>query len=241
MKEFDKIFWGFVFSAVAIAIGWMLNQFGQWFRTQQEDKRNIKIVLFNLLETYFIFIRSDLDKYIQKVTDKTHSKIPKEQQTEEIKALMQSIYSQILIGYLKPELLNEITTIQDRYQDSINTLATIDPLTAYYLSGRTNILESFETLERIFDSIKEIYPNEQKEIQLGANQIIEIIKPDIFKDTLTDLESDIKTIAWKINPYIWYKSIKAIKTLKKNSNERLDNEIDKLFEKINPVFGETKI
>ena len=39
MGDFDKILWGFIFSAVGIVFGWTLNQLGQWFRTRQEDKK----------------------------------------------------------------------------------------------------------------------------------------------------------------------------------------------------------
>ncbi len=237
MNEFDKILLGFIFSVVGIAFGWTLNQFGQWFRTRQEDKKNLKVVLYNLLETYYTFIRSDFDKYVQKVTAKVHSKIPTNEQTEETRTFLQTLYSGIISDYLKPELLGEIKSVQKNYENSIKTLASIDPLTAYYLSGRTNILETFDAIEGVFENIKEQFPSEQNEIQLGANQALEIIKPDIFKDTLTDLENDIKKIAWKINPFVWFKSIRAIKRLKINTNDRLDKEIDKLFEKLNPLFG----
>ena len=193
--------------------------------------------MFNLLETYFLFIRSDLDKYVQKVTDKVQSIIPKDEQSEETKKFMQTLYSGILTSYLKPDLLKEIKVVQENYQSSIKTLATIDPLTAYYLSGRTNILEAFDTIEGMFDNMKEQFPNEHNEIQLGANQVMSIIKPDIFKDTLVDLENDIKKIAWKINPYVWFKSKRAIDRLKVNTNENLTKEIDKMFDKLKPLFG----
>ena len=237
MTDFDKIFWGFVFSAVGIVFGWTLNQVGQWFRTRQEDKKNLKIVLFNLLETYFVFARSDLDKYVQKVTDKVHSMIPLSDQSEEVKVIMQTIYSGIMTNHLKPELLKEIRIVQENYQSSIKTLATIDPLTAYYLSGRTNILETFDTIEGMFDNITEQFPTEHNEVQINANQAFNIIKPDIFKDTVLDLETDIKKIAWKVNPYVWFNSKRAIDRLKVNTNENLDKEIDKMFEKLEPLLG----
>lgn len=236
MTDFDRIFWGFIFSAVGIVFGWTLNQLSQWFRTRQEDKKNLKIVLFNLLEIYFIFIRSDLDKYVQKVTDKVHALIPLDEQSEESKQFMQTLYSGILTNYLKPDLLNEIKVVQENYQNSIKTLATIDPLTAYYLSGKTNILETFNTIEGMFENMKEQFPTEHNEIQTVVNKTINIIKPDIFKDTLADLEKDIKKIAWEINPYVWFKSKHAIVRLKVNTNEHLDREINKMFDKLKPLF-----
>lgn len=238
MTDFDKILWGFIFSAIGIIFGWTLNQLGQWFRIRQEDKKNLKIILFNLLETYFLFIRSDFDKYVQKITNKVQSKISIDDQTEEIKISMQTLYSGILRNSLKPDLLKEIKIVQENYQTSIKTLATIDPLTAYYLSGRTNIIETFDRIEEMFNNMTEQFPNEQDKMKFGVNQVLNIIKPDIFKDTLIDLEKDIKKIAWKINPYVWINSKRAIERLKTNANENLDKRIDEIFDKLKPIFGE---
>lgn len=238
MTDFDKMLWGFIFSAVGIVFGWTLNQFGQWFRTKQEDKKSLKIVLYNLLEIYHIFTRSDLDKYIQKFTNVINSKIPVENQTEQIKMIIQSIYSVIMVNYFKPELLKEFKEVEKNYQISIKTLATIDPLSAYYLSGRVNILETFDKMEVMVENIKEQFSNEHGQIEHGANQVLNIIKPDLINDTLIELEKDIKKIAWKINPYVWYASRRAINRIIVNSNDNIDKEIDEMFYKIKHLFNE---
>ena len=183
-------------------------------------------------------MRSDLDKYTQKVTDKIYTKIPTEEQTEELKKLIQTIFVGIQKNYLKPDLLKEIKAVQDNYQTSIKTLATIDPLTAYYLSGRTNIIETFDSIEGMLENVKEQFPYDHNEIQFGANHAIRVIKPDIFKDSLVDLENDIKKIAWKINPYVWYKSKRAIDHLKTLMHENIDKEIDNMLDKLNDSFSE---
>lgn len=236
MDDFSKILWGFIFSAIGIALGWTLNQMGQWFRTIQEDKKNLKIVLFNLLETYFIFVRSDIDKIAHKVTEKVFEKIPQNQRTDEGKKFLKTLYLDILTNYFKPELLEKLKTVQENYQNSIKTLASIDPLTAYYLSGKTNIIELFDTMQSCFDNLKQQFPENEIEIEIGAKQFIGIVKPDIVNETLIGLEKDIRNMAWKINPYVWCKSIKAIKRLKLNANEKLDTELDKLFNKLSPLI-----
>lgn len=238
MTDYDKIFWGFIFSATGIALGWTLNQIGQWLKTRQEDKKNLKIILFTLLETYFVFIRSDIDRYIQKVTDKVHSKFPEEQRTEESKLFIQTLYSGVLSSYIKPEIKIEIKAIQESYQNSIKILASIDPISAYYLSGRKNIIETFDTIQNLFDNLKEQFPSDQNEIELGAKQVISIMKPDILQDSLSDLEKDIKRIAWEINPYVWVKSRRAINRLRANNNKLIDSDIDKLFEKLYSIFDQ---
>lgn len=237
MNDFDKLIWGFVFSAGGIIFGWTLNQLGQWFRGRQEDKKNLKLVLFNLLETYFIVVRSDLEKLAKKAADKVHSKIPKEEQTEEGRKFMQTLYSNIFTNRFKPDLLKELKVVQENYENSIKTLASIDPLTAYYLSGKNNVLELFDSIQGLLDSVKEQYPTEHLEIEKGSQQAMEIIKPDLFQSTLSDLENNIRTVAWKISPWTWYGSTKVIRRVKINADKTIDKEIDNFFDKLTTFFG----
>lgn len=236
MNEFDKIFWGFIFSAIGILFGWTLNQMGQWFRTREEDKKNLKTVLFNLLEIYFLFIRSDFDKIIKQVTNKVFDKLPIDQRSEEGKVIIYQLYQGIATTYLKPDLIEEIKSVQENYKNAIKTLASIDPITAYYLSGKTEIMKHFDSAENWFDNMKEQFPDDEEQINFVANKAIDFIKPDILNDVLDDLEDDITNIAFKINPYVWYKSKKAIKRLKTSGNEKIDKEIDNLFERIETLM-----
>ena len=201
MNEFDKIFWGFIFSAIGILFGWTLNQMGQWFRTREEDKKNLKTVLFNLLEIYFLFIRSDFDKIIKQVTNKVFDKLPIDQRSEEGKVIIYQLYQGIATTYLKPDLIEEIKSVQENYKNAIKTLASIDPITAYYLSGKTEIMKHFDSAENWFDNMKEQFPDDEEQINFVANKAIDFIKPDILNDVLDDLEDDITNIAFKINPY----------------------------------------
>ena len=74
---------GSVATTISIAFGWTLNQLTQWFRARQEDKKHLKMVLFNLFESYNLFMRIDMDRYSEKITVKVHERIPKEQQSED--------------------------------------------------------------------------------------------------------------------------------------------------------------
>jgi hypothetical protein len=232
MEEFDKILYGFIFSVVGIIIGWFLNQIGQWFKVRSDQKRTLRFVLFNLLETYHLFSKSDFDSFTKKISNKVKSHIPIEEQTKDTDIYIDQVFSDLVNHYLKPRLLSELNEIENDYKNSVNALAEIDPITAYYLNGKSPILESFEQMENWMNKLQNQNPNDADEIKRSSKLVIEIIKPNMFKETQAKLETDIKKIAFKVNPVVWYKSGKAIKRVKENQSKEIDKEIDEIFEKL---------
>lgn len=229
MTDLDKIVLGFIFSTIGIILGWTLNQLSSWFRARQEDKKNLKLVLFNLLETYNLFLRSDFEKYVSKISDKVFKKIPQDQQTEQVKTFINTLYSNLAENQLKPEILADLKKIENQYQDSILTLSKIDPLTAYYLSGKTSALERFEIIETWFEDIKTKHPTEATDIETGRQKVQEVLKPTLLDEILKDMDDDIRSIAWKINPVVWFKTRRLLRRIKNNTDKAIDKKIDELF------------
>ena len=236
MEEFDKIIYGFIFSIVGIVVGWFLNQIGQWFKVRSDQKKTLKFVLFNLLETYHLFSKSDFDSFTKKISSKVKSYIPSNEQTIATETYIDQIFSDLVTNYLKPRLLSELNEIENDYKNSILSLAEIDPITAYYLNGKSSILERFEQMESWMKMLEYQNPNDAQEIKKSSKLVMEIIKPNMFTETQTELEKDIKKIAFKINPVVWYNSGKAIKRVKENLSKEIDKEIDEIFDKLKSTW-----
>lgn len=237
MNDIDKSLLGLIYTFGSILLGWMLNQFGQWFRGKQEDKKNLKLVLFNLLEIYYRLVRSDVEVLLTKASEKILSKVPQKDQNEETKNYVRSICSKFLEGHLKAELLKDISPLQENYQNAIKILATVDPFTAYRLSGKTNVLQIFDSVQVALDQMKASYPTENTEFENGSKAVIHAIKPNIMHFTQNDLENDIRTVAFKVSPLAWYRAIKTIKQIKINSNKQIDKTVDDLLETLTPFFA----
>lgn len=231
MMDFDKIFWGFVFSAAGIVIGWILNQTGQWFRTRQEDKKNLKQVIFNLLETYHWFLRCDFDAIAKLITDKIFATIPKAQQTPQANAELNKFYSDFVMNYLKPEILDELDSIEEGYQSSIKSLASIDPLTAFYLSGKTSVLDKLEMIEEWYEDLQNKTPFNADEIAQGGKIAMEIIRPDILGSELKDLEDDILKLAFKVNPVMWWRTRITVRRMKRSVTIEMEKKIEEIINK----------
>jgi hypothetical protein len=237
MNDFDKILWGFIFSVCGVIFGWTLNQLGQWFRTRAEDKKNVKVVLFNLLQTYHLFYSSDIDSYINKIIKTMSNKIPHEERGE-FNQFMNQILPTIIKELFKPEQKEEVISVKTNYTNSIQILSSIDPLTAYYISGNANVLEIFDSIEKSFSYFEKEFPIDKNELNEFCNKMLGEIRPNLMNKALEELEKDITSIAWKINPIVWFKSKKAIKYFKEESTKSIDAEIENIVIQIMKLVDE---
>jgi NDP-sugar pyrophosphorylase family protein len=113
-------------------------------------------------------------------------------------------------------------------------LATIDPITAYRLNGKTNIMQSFDILHDYFDAVKKQFPGEEEVIQDQINSTIYSLKPEVIKEAISDLEDEIKDLALSINPWIWFKVRKTLQSSKDRIRNEGAKKIDKLLDKLMP-------
>lgn len=231
MTDYDKILWGFIFSTIGIAFGWILNQAGQWFRTRQEDKKSLKQVIYNLLETYHWFLRCDFDAIAKLISKKIFATIPKEQQTPQTDAELNKFYLDFVVKYLKPEVLEKLGGIEDGYQSSINSLASIDPVTAFYLSGKTSVLEKLDLIEQWYIDLQNKNPFNADEIAQGRKIAMGIIRPDILDSELLDLENDILKLTLKVNPVMWWRTKKTVRLMKQSVTYDMEKKIEELISK----------
>ena len=232
MEESNTLYTGFLFSIIGIVLGWILNQLSQWFRVRKDDKRKVKLVLFNLLETYFLFSRSDTDKYFDYYKKCFLSKVPKEIRSVVKQQFESAIDLNLIPNFITPDLIEESKKVRSSYESSINSLAEIDPILAYYLNGKTDILERFDKIEGWLDSISPNNEIEEEHFNTGVDKAMNIIKPDLVEETIDDLKRDVLKVAWKINPVVWFKARKALKRLERNANESIKKQINELVEKM---------
>lgn len=222
---------GFVFSVIGITVGWFLNQIGQWFSTRAGRKKTLKLVLFHLLETYFLFSRSDLDLYSEKILKRVKEKIPEDEQTEETDLLIKRFFRELLERYIKPDILKKLTDIEPVYKNAIASLAEIYPITAYYLYGKVSILEQLEWIKSYTQELLDSYPAWKNELQMGYHEDVEAkLMPHLFKEIQTEFETDIRKISWRISPLTWIRTKKTIRIISKDINERMERRIDRLFD-----------
>jgi hypothetical protein len=229
----DKIDWTYITALISITFGWFLNELGQWFRTRQDDKKIKKKILYNLLETNFIFNQLDTSNIVELLTERILLRVPKYEQTDEVKQYLNKLYSGLIDGLIQDNVADNLERIEEKYTSAVDSLATIDPVTAYRLNGKTKIIETFNLLEDYYEKVKQQFPNEADEMQ-GAIEIAKSsIKPEIIKEAIEDLEDEIRDIAFSIDIRTWYKVKQTLKSskdrIRKDGVKKIDELLDKLI------------
>ena len=234
MNEYEKILWGFGAAVGAILVGWILNQGSEWFSVRHADKRNLKQILYTMFETHYLFLRIDVRPLLDKVSQKIYSLVPGNEVTPELKGSIDEVFNKIISGFVEPDLLEDFKKLQSRYEDSIKLLSTIDPLMAYYLGGKINVVQAFTKMESAFEHLKAVIPVPPAEMKAMTESFLAKLKPDIVGEQTRELEEEMTKIAWKINPWIWHKAKKSLRRINRNMTKEMDERVDKLFNMMPP-------
>ncbi len=231
----DKIEWTYITAIFSIAFGWFLNELGQWFRTRQDDKKIKRKILYNLLETNFIFNQLDTSNIVELLTERILLRVPKNEQKEEVKQCLNQLYSELIDNLIQDNVADNLESIEEKYTNAVDSLATIDPVTAYRLNGKTKIIETFDLLEDYYEEIKQQFPNEFDQMQGAIDVTTNSIKPEIIKEAIEDLEKEIRDIAFSIDIRTWFKVKQTLKSSKERIRKDGVKKIDKLLDKLIPT------
>jgi len=230
----DQIDWTYITALISITFGWFLNELGQWFRTRQDDKKIKRRILYNLLETNFIFNQLDTSNIVELLTERILLRAPKHEQTGEVKQYLNKLYSGLIDGLIQDNVADNLESIEEKYTNAVDSLATIDPVTAYRLNGKTKIIETFDLLEDYYEEVKQQFPNDADEMQGAIEIATNSIKPEIIKEAIKDLEDEIRDIAFSIDIRTWYKVKQTLRSSKDRIRKDGVKKIDELLDKLIP-------
>lgn len=227
----NKINWTYITALFSIAFGWFLNELGQWIRTRQGDKKIKKRILYNLLETNFIFNQLNTTELVNLFSERVLLRIPKQEQTDATKLYLNELYPRLIKNFVQENVAKNLKDIEEKYCSAVEDLATIDPIIAYKLNGKTKIIETFSLLQDYYEGVKKQFPNDTEEIQSAIDLATETIESEITNDAIKDLEIEIKDIAFSIDIKTWFKVRKTLKSSKERIRKEGVTKIDDLLDK----------
>jgi hypothetical protein len=219
--------WAYLSTIGSITLGWFLNELSQWFRTRKEDKKVIKRVLYNLLETYYTFNQLNTSDLINLLTDRLLIRFPVQDQSSETKDYLNKLFTEIINGFIKDDIVDRLERIEIGYTGSIEELAAVDPITAYRLNGKVRIIGTFDILQKY---IKEKV-TQSAELNIQYQDQIELIKPQIINEAINDLEDEIVAISLSINILTWIKAKNTLKNIRGRIRKDGEKKMDELLNK----------
>ena len=231
---------------VSIVIGWFLNELTYHFRTRGEEKKQLKEVLFNLLEMWYLieltntdFVKTLIDMLINKLNDK----FPEIQNNKDISIQLRPTCQQMLHELMPPVVPQNIEKIKERYQCTVDSLSKIDPLMAYRLSGNPEIFNYLSTIDERLEKMKNVIKNIDASADASELESINTFKPVIIEKAIKIFEKDISAISRKISLLTWIKTKRKLRktneVIFKEANKKIDEMLDNLKKSI--LSGSLKV
>lgn len=145
-----------------------------------------------------------------------------------------------LIALLRSLKLASPEKLRDRYQDSVNHLAKVDPLLAYQLSGRpqtdfNELVDTFITEAAELDGEKGKAATTNDTI----STITSFIKGYGQKKILDNMESDIVDVAGKISYWTRFRTRRRLHQLTTKLSDEADKYIEQFLDSLIQSFAQT--
>ena len=210
-----------------------MSQLGDYLHATREDKRVLRQVLFNQLDLWVELKRADVETLVPILIEKFQQALLRRGAQQDQVNAMFDISLAPLIGLLKEMKLAAPERIKERYQDSVNHLAKIDPLLAYQLSGRPQT-DFTETIDIFLEKATEI--EGEKEKTSNATNLVayfsNFIKGYGQHRLLSNMETDIIDVARKISYLTALRTRRAIHQLTVRLAEEAETYIDQLLDSL---------
>ena len=199
---------GFGITIICVIIGWFLNQLSHWLNTKADDKRNLKIALYGLLEVFFLLLKFDFSFIIDKAAKTLTKKIKEEFQEEISEEQLRGFFEEMTKNIILKELYKDLEIAKRVYGESIKAIKIFDPLMAYNLSDNLKSMNSVNVLlESLRNNFQLDAPNEK-----SLSELFDIFKATVLELNREELKKAILMLSSKINLKLKFRIIKKIKS-----------------------------
>ena len=153
-----------IISALAGLLGVLIGVFSTHFLHYKNHKsEEIKVInksIHYLLEVFFLINRLNTEKMTNAYFDYYFQRVKKiipildEKMIETSKKQYSQIIKNSLVPTLQKQTFEELKKMGTLYEEMVANLATILPVTAYYLRGKNNLEILLQTASKYFEDIK---------------------------------------------------------------------------------------
>ncbi len=230
--------WGAVATIIVAVLAAAFAGIGYLIRINRERRRILCRNLFNLLEIWHqlrVHAQIEPKRVIEQYLTKFKLVFPDVQisaaETDQTKRLLIPMWKTLLGNLFE----NDDKSMSESFKESIRSLAEIDPILAFRLSGNpaiktllTNIDGYMHQLESAFD----IEASKRDETRSALSSMFSDTRNYVYRDAIKELENDLLRLAFQISPPMLMRTWFRILKRRRNEKERLSKSVDLIIEKI---------
>jgi hypothetical protein len=165
-------------SMAAVAGGWVLSELSHYLVERRERRKAISRSLSDLLQIRHEFLL--VDTVIREIT-KGLRVSPQED-------LQLRIMFNTLLPKLLPSWAASLKTLDERYNESVTLVSSLDPILGFQLRSK-------ELARGMFPALHSIAAQDTQ-----AAQALQLIGKSAFDEIRKEFDSVLKTLAWKLDP-----------------------------------------
>ncbi len=137
---------------ICVPLGWMLNSLSQIKKDTREDNRIRNEVLFYLLELRHLITSLDVWALRRVYTEEMKRRIQMDHNSVEFKNLIDYTIENVISQLLKPILEIKYPPIKIEFPRVVAKLSAVNPLLAYELSDKENIITYVDHFKTFFNN-----------------------------------------------------------------------------------------
>lgn len=217
-----------------IVLGWLLGEFSSIFRSWRESRKKLNAMLYYLMELHHNFGILNLDTFTEIFIKRLCQKYPGSINEQEQETCKESI-APIMWGFIKRFIGEEFSKLKANYQQTVEDLASISPFQAFYLSGRSRILDLFDSINGLFNELGAA-PTEA-EGEEAIRRFKKYLEDRAYAEAQKELEKSIKGIALRISPLAYLKSLRYLDRARHKRLKEFEKEIDDYLDSLPKMFS----
>jgi hypothetical protein len=232
MKLLKEIDWSTVTIIGSVIIGWLLNQVGSYLNNRKSDRSLKKTVLFNLLEVDHILNQLDNEESLALINSKISEGIKDEENTNAFQEEISEFHQTTTKSFLEKHIFSKLDDIKQNFNDAIENLAAIKPLTAFSLSGKANYIEILSSFESFLDRALDKHTRSKEEKDQLLKWLKQTILSDAFSKIHSDIKRDIRSLAFSISIWTWISVVISQKTKRNRQEAELNKKLETLIQSL---------
>lgn len=222
-----------IVSALAGLLGVLIGAFSTHFLHYKNHKsEEIKVInksIHYLLELFFLINRLNTEKMTSAYFDYYFLRVKKiipnldDKKIEVAKEQCGPIIKNSLVPALQKQTYEELQNMGKLYEEMVSNLATILPVTAFYLRGKNNLEILLQTVSKYFEDIKIPDENNAAIISETINQMQPELTADLINEYKDELKSELFTLLKKAtwhNRCAGKRTIKGIESIELTESEK---------------------